>query len=111
MLDLDHVKKLSHGWLAAIAGAAAAGATIVPAHRVLAAVGFGGAMLFIALKLTPCCDGCAQGAGCGGEAASSSTPATTPTTPSTTIAEGEPVSPAALFSRTAIVNSAGKACA
>lgn len=108
MLDLDHVKKLSPGWLAAIAGAAAAGATIVPGHRILAALGFGGAMFVVALKLTPCCDGCAQGAGCGGTTETSSTPAAT-----STIDVGEPssVSPLTLFNNTAVVASGGRACA
>lgn len=74
-LDLDHVKKLTPGWWGAIAGAAAAGATLVPSSRVLAGAAGGVAMLLVALHLTPCCDGCAAGQGCGASA-----PADPPTT-------------------------------
>jgi len=70
-------KRLTPGWFAAIAGAAVAGATLVPSHKVIAGLGAGLGMLAVALHLTPCCDGCAAGQGCG--------PAKAPT-----IAVGEP---------------------
>jgi hypothetical protein len=65
-LDLAHVKRISPGWWGAIAGVAAAGAALVPSARILAGLLGGGAMFALALHQTPCCDGCAQGAGCGG---------------------------------------------
>lgn len=101
-MDLDHIKKLSPEFLGAIAGAAAAGAVIFPEHRIIGALGLGGVMLFIALKMTPCCDGCADGKGCGGDAPSSSASQPAPT--STSVAVGE------LFSASATVASAGRAC-
>jgi len=64
-LDVDRAKRLTPGWFAAIAGAAVAGATLVPDHKIIAGLGAGIGMLAIALKLTPCCDGCAAGQGCG----------------------------------------------
>lgn len=68
MLDFhfENVKRISPGFWGAIAGAAAAGATIWSGNRVLGGLLAGGAMFLVALKLTPCCDGCAQGKGCGG---------------------------------------------
>lgn len=66
-LDLDHVTKLPPQWWAAIAGAAAAGATIFDGNRVVGGLAAGVAMMLVALKLQPCCAGCAGGGGCGGE--------------------------------------------
>jgi hypothetical protein len=67
MLDFhfENVKRISPGFWGAIAGAAAAGATVFSTNRVLGGLVAGGAMFLVALKLTPCCDGCAQGQGCG----------------------------------------------
>lgn len=90
-LDIAEVKakakRLTPGWFAAIAGAAVAGATLVPSHKVIAGGIAGLGMLAIALHLTPCCDGCAAGAGCGATT-STTVPPTAPK-----LAVGEPAPP------------------
>jgi len=63
--ELEHLRALPIGWWGAVAGAAVAGATLFPETRVLAGGAAAAAMLLLALKLTPCCAGCAAGAGCG----------------------------------------------
>lgn len=52
----EQLSKLGPGWLGAIAGAAAAGATIFAEHRVIGALGAGAAMTYLALRVTgtPC---------------------------------------------------------
>jgi hypothetical protein len=64
--DVDHIKKIPPTWWAVVAGAGAAGATIFDKHRVLAGAVAAGAAFLFALYVTPCCDGCAAGQGCGG---------------------------------------------
>jgi hypothetical protein len=66
MLDAlpARLRSLSPGWWSAVAGAAGAGAIIVPAHRVVAALVGGGTMLAIALwQEKPCCASCAESPG------------------------------------------------
>jgi hypothetical protein len=65
MIDSEHVKRISPEFWGAIAGAVAAGAILFPSSRVIGGAIGGAAMFVVALKLTPCCDGCAKGQGCG----------------------------------------------
>jgi hypothetical protein len=52
---ISQLRSLSPGWWGAVAGAAAAGATIVPGHRFLAAAIGGVALLAVALsQAAPC---------------------------------------------------------
>lgn len=82
------LQRLTPGWFSAIAGAAIAGATLVPHHRILAGLGAGVSMLAIAIALTPCCDGCAAGQGCG--ASVTAKPPTLP--PAVVVDDAGPVS-------------------
>jgi hypothetical protein len=84
--DIDHLRALPIGWWGAIAGAAVAGATLFPSARVLAGAAAAAGMLTLAVKLTPCCDGCAAGKGCGG---SPTTETADPPTGGTVIARGD----------------------
>jgi hypothetical protein len=77
-LDPHKVKNISAGFWAAIAGAAAAGATVFSGNRIVGGLVGGAAMFLIALRLAPCCAGCAEGKGCGGDAPTAPTPAPTP---------------------------------
>lgn len=70
---LHEVAHVPPQWWGAIAGAVAAGAVLVPNHRVLAGAGAGVAMLLLAVRpwaspaaSTPCCQECAEGAPCAG---------------------------------------------
>lgn len=74
--DLDHVKRITPGWWGAIAGVAGGAAALFPGRRVLAGAIAGAALFGLALHMTPCCDGCAGGQGCGGAA-----PPTAPSSP------------------------------
>lgn len=86
-LDLRHrMKSITPVWWGAIAAAAAAGATIVPAHRVGAALVGGSAMLTLALWNAPCCSDCAAAAA---KAAAASSPAPTAAPPAPTAARVE----------------------
>lgn len=60
---VERVQKVPAMWWGAVAGAAAAGATIFPDARVIAALALGGGMLALAVKLAvPCCSDCAEAA-------------------------------------------------
>jgi len=65
---MSKLRSISPGWYSAIAGAAAAGAVLVPGSRVVAGVAAGGAVLLLALANTSsssakgaCCASCAGG--------------------------------------------------
>lgn len=82
---LAKTRHLSPAWLGAIAGAAAAAATVVPDNRLLGAALAGGAVWLLAIDrmdaqldhaAEPCCAGCAAGEGCSG--ASSAEPKAAP---------------------------------
>jgi hypothetical protein len=70
---VDKLKRMSPGWFGAAAGVAVAGAALFQGSRLLAGLLGGGAVLALGIYVTPCCDGCAQGQGCGGSATTSST--------------------------------------
>jgi hypothetical protein len=58
---VDKLKKISPQWWGAIAGATAAGATVLDSNRLLGGLVAGGAMLAFAVKQSaPCCAECAQ---------------------------------------------------
>jgi hypothetical protein len=100
--DLDKVKRISPGWWGAVAGAAAAGAALVPSSRLLAGALAAGAVFALALRNTPCCEGCAAGAGCA-PTDTTSPPRATPTDVVVADASGgnapPPFDPATLFAR------------
>lgn len=54
-MTLSKITNVSPGWWSAIAGAAAAGAMLMPGRRILAGAVLGGAMLALAVhKVAPC---------------------------------------------------------
>lgn len=65
---VTEIENLNPRWLEAAFGAAAAGALVFPARRVLAAaVGAGGVVAFALWRnRKPCCSSCANGGGCEG---------------------------------------------
>jgi hypothetical protein len=58
MIDFHRFEKISPTWWAAVASGLAAGAVLVPAHRVIGGLVAGGALLALAYTQTPCCDAC-----------------------------------------------------
>jgi hypothetical protein len=63
--SLDHIKRVKPEFWGVIAAVAAVGAATF-GNKILGAALLGGAAFVVALQFTPCCDGCAQGQGCGG---------------------------------------------
>lgn len=60
-LSLDTLRNVSPSWWGAVAGAAVAGAALVPSARLLAGAIGGGALLALAIKFSgPCCAECAE---------------------------------------------------
>lgn len=60
---LGRVKALSPVWWSTVAGALVAGATVVPSHRVVAALSFGSVMFGVALAVTEASSSCECGPG------------------------------------------------
>lgn len=60
MTYIDKIKKLDVAWYGAAAGAAAAGAALVPNHRIFAGIVGGALVLAIGVWRSPCCAGCAE---------------------------------------------------
>lgn len=75
------IKRITPGWWGAIAGAVAAGASLFPNGRLIGGAAAGAAMFLLAKKMTPCCDGCAAGQGCGDDVQSADAPPTFMTAP------------------------------
>ncbi|TXH47102.1 MAG: hypothetical protein E6Q97_27955 [Desulfurellales bacterium] len=64
----ERAKRIKPEWWSAIAGAAGAGALVAPGHRVWGALLLGGAVAALAYSQTACCESCAHGGTCAGEA-------------------------------------------
>lgn len=80
--DFHRITNISPGWWSAVAGAATAGAVLVPDHRITAGAVLGSVLLVVALYKAPCCSACA-----GKPAAPTATAGTQPVSLPTRIAQ------------------------